>query len=64
VTRNPNVGIIEEIKAQELTEVNVGSPAEPGSISIYSTCISCLASWAIGNPGRVCTLTVECQDGC
>lgn len=64
MTRNPNVGILEEIAAQDLADVNVGSPAQPGSISVYSICASCLVSWAIGNPGKVCTLTVECQDGC
>lgn len=60
---NRNVGILEEISAQNLGDVSVGD-ASPDSISIWSTCLSCLASWAIGNPGAVCTLTVECQDGC
>ncbi|MEV4297229.1 plantaricin C family lantibiotic [Microbispora rosea] len=59
---NRNVGILEEISAQNLG--NVGAADSPNSISIWSTCLSCLASWAIGNPGDVCTLTVECQDGC
>ncbi|MFD0775900.1 plantaricin C family lantibiotic [Streptomonospora algeriensis] len=59
---NPNVGILDEIDEQNLSETAVG--AEAASISIASACTSCLVSWAIGNDGWACTVTVECQDGC
>ncbi|MFI6576740.1 plantaricin C family lantibiotic [Nocardiopsis sp. NPDC050513] len=61
---NKNVGILEEITDQGLDAVGAGADAGPNSLSIASICGSCLASWAIGNPGWACTLTVECQNNC
>lgn len=26
--------------------------------------VGCLASWVLGNPGKICTWTVECQGNC
>ncbi|MUL42624.1 plantaricin C family lantibiotic [Streptomonospora sp. PA3] len=59
---NPNVGILDEIDEQNIADTTVG--ADANSISIATACVSCLASWAVGNEGWACTVTVECQDGC
>ena len=61
---NKNVSILEEISEQGLDAISAGADADPNSISVASICPSCLASWAIGNPGWACTLTVECQNNC
>ncbi|MDA2803853.1 plantaricin C family lantibiotic [Nocardiopsis suaedae] len=58
---NPNAGILEEIGEQGLAQIIFGADATPNTI----TGIGCIGiSLGLGNPGQVCTLTVECQDGC
>ncbi|WP_017626724.1 plantaricin C family lantibiotic [Nocardiopsis chromatogenes] len=58
---NPNAGILEEIGEQGLARIAFGADAHPNTISNGCTIV---ISAVIGNEGRVCTLTVECQDGC
>ncbi|MDA2811552.1 plantaricin C family lantibiotic [Nocardiopsis sp. RSe5-2] len=58
---NPNIGILAEIDDQNLRGIAFGADAAPNTISNGCTIV---ISAVIGNEGRVCTLTVECQDGC
>ncbi|WP_017626723.1 plantaricin C family lantibiotic [Nocardiopsis chromatogenes] len=58
---NPNAGILAEIDDQNLQKIAFGADTSPNTI----TGMPCIGiSQALGNPGQVCTLTVECQDGC
>lgn len=53
ITRHADVTVLEEIADQELAESH-------GGTTIPYT----VMSWALGNDGYVCTLTVECQPNC
>ncbi|MCM2139855.1 plantaricin C family lantibiotic [Vagococcus fluvialis] len=33
-------------------------------VTILQGVVGCVASWAVGNKGKVCTWTVECQKNC
>ncbi|MDA2803852.1 plantaricin C family lantibiotic [Nocardiopsis suaedae] len=58
---NPNAGILEEIGEQGLAQIAFGADAHPNPIT-FPSCAT--PSIILGNQGKVCTLTVECQDGC
>lgn len=47
-----DINLLEEIAEQDLQDVNGGTATYP------------IISWALGNDGYVCTLTVECQPNC
>lgn len=49
-----DVTLLEEIGEQDLENVN------GGTVGITYP----ILSWALGNDGYVCTLTVECQPNC
>ncbi|MFE5492207.1 plantaricin C family lantibiotic [Streptomyces virginiae] len=53
---NRNVDILEEINEQNLDGLSAGT--------IFETVTYTVASWALGNNGRLCTVTVECQKNC
>lgn len=33
-------------------------------VSVIQGAAGCVASWVLGNKGKVCTWTVECQNNC
>lgn len=47
-----DITLLDEIAEQDLDTVNGGTVTYP------------ILSWALGNDGYVCTLTVECQPNC
>lgn len=56
---NPNVGILEEIDDQHLEDFSAAGAWD------FITSLSCVgASMLIGNKGKLCTATVECQNNC
>ncbi|MCQ8769246.1 plantaricin C family lantibiotic [Streptomyces sp. KLMMK] len=55
--QNRNVDILEEISEQNLDGLSAGT----FTIEVVTYTV---ASWALGNNGRLCTATVECQKNC
>ncbi|MBB6022432.1 hypothetical protein HNR77_003529 [Paenibacillus sp. JGP012] len=52
-----------ELKEDEL--LKAGGAAQPQWAEVIITSLACAAaSYFMGNPGHVCTLTVECQKSC
>ncbi|CAM5436112.1 hypothetical protein SABIM44S_02156 [Streptomyces abikoensis] len=56
--QNPNVDILEEISEQNLEGLSAGT------FTIEVAVTYTVASWALGNNGRLCTATAECQGNC
>ncbi|NYJ35614.1 plantaricin C family lantibiotic [Nocardiopsis aegyptia] len=61
---NMNASIFEEIQDQKLDSVFAGEAANPDSLWTTQSIAWCIVSPLAGNPGQVCTVTVECQDVC
>ncbi|MFE5871738.1 plantaricin C family lantibiotic [Streptomyces roseifaciens] len=55
--QNPNVDILEEIAEQNLDGMSAGT------FTIEAVTYT-VASWALGNNGKLCTVTAECQKNC
>lgn len=59
---DPNANILEEISNQDLEEI---SAAGANTVTVFDCAITIsLCSKIIGNPGKFCTVTVECQSNC
>ncbi|WP_432932549.1 plantaricin C family lantibiotic [Microbispora sp. CA-135349] len=56
-TTSPNAGILQEIENQDIETAR-----SAGSLTLIE-CYT-VASWVLGNPGAICTLSVECQKSC
>lgn len=52
-----------ELKEEELLKIQ-GGAEERWAETILTTLTCAAASYFIGNPGHMCTLTVECQSKC
>ncbi|MEG9296000.1 plantaricin C family lantibiotic [Mangrovibacillus sp. Mu-81] len=62
-TKLPIENPIMELKEEELLQIQ-GGTEDRWAETILTTLTCAAASYFLGNPGHMCTLTVECQKQC
>lgn len=65
-TNNICGDVLEEIKQNNEIVEAIEDEVSGGDwvTTLVQGTIGCLGSWVLGNPGKICTWTVECQNNC